>query len=92
MEDQGQVERYSVLNKTMDHLDKLAEYSEKTAERIDNKLYAVCRSEVPSEEKQLNKVDEKEVYPQLFDDMRTRLESIESNLERINSTINRCEL
>lgn len=92
MEDQGQVERYSVLNKTMDHLDKLAEYSEKTAERIDNKLYAVCRSEVSNEEKLLNKKDEKEVYPQLFDEMRCKLESIESNLNRINSTIDRCEL
>ena len=86
----GKVERESVASIIDKLAERMATMSNDTLQRVNNKLQSVSRNSAPD-------VGDKtpgpvELYPPLFDSLRSSLKAIERNLNEVNEYLDRVEL
>ena len=86
----GKVERESVASVIDKLADKVATMSNDTLQRVNSKLQSVSRSSAPDV---CDKTSElAELYPPLFDSLRSSLKTIERSLAGVNDCLDRVEL
>ena len=86
----GKVERESVASVIDKLADKVATMSNDTLQRVNNKLQSISRSSAPDVcDKTPGPV---ELYPPLFDSLRSSLKTIERSLAGVNDCLDRVEL
>lgn len=86
----AKIARETVAQEVMQYASRLAEMADKVSSRVQGKLQPVMLSDRPCGT--VEKAKEPREYPPLFEELRNRLQVIESSLYSIENSISRTEL
>ena len=85
----GKIEKESIAKITLERMSKIASMADETSARLSDKLAPVMRSAHSDSNASEEPIQE---YPPLWNEMRNKLEIIESSLITINRVIDNTEI